>query len=492
MRSPMTPNRHRIQRQILELTVGDAGVAPMIQEQLARACREPLLDGMALVFDAVAPVRQLLRLEKLEINVGRIAGGEWAREFERRVLVELGRQLARHVVEQARESDAVPAEQGDDEFDTFKFFLRHGRLPWWGSAREADWPRLLESEDARRLHTLRALLREEPRAITRAANVLDDERLEGLVASFSPLRNCSSVMHELSPAASAALNSLWRRRFWSLALEWAITARDNSDGIRLVHGLLAERRALALAQSRRTEQSVRGASLDLRAPSILPEAVVSLPAPWQEWFEMATRETESVPLLAAACGPEEKNFPALSARSKRRPGPAPDASEAVYLRCAGVLLLHPFLETLFRDRALLDDSRFHDEEARARAAQLLGYLATGHADTPEYELGFAKLMVGMDIEALMETTWLDEADIAACDALLAAVLGHWIALRSTSAAWLRNQFLLRDGKLEDVDGGRRVTVERRAQDVLLARLPWGFGVISLPWLEERIFVRWLD
>jgi hypothetical protein len=28
--------------------------------------------------------------------------------------------------------------------------------------------------------------------------------------------------------------------------------------------------------------------------------------------------------------------------------------------------------------------------------------------------------------------------------------------------------------------------------VLLARLPWGFGVVGLPWVAERIFVRWIE
>jgi len=166
--------------------------------------------------------------------------------------------------------------------------------------------------------------------------------------------------------------------------------------------------------------------------------------------------------------------------------------ESVFLPCAGILLLHPFLKALFHDRGLLERSQFVDEEARQRGAQLLGYLATGRAGTPEYELGFAKLLTGVDLDAPVERAWLDEPDITACDALLDAVLGHWSALRSSSAAWLRSQFFLRDGKLETVDGGYRVTVERRAQDVLLARLPWGFGVISLPWLEQRIFVQWLD
>ena len=76
--------------------------------------------------------------------------------------------------------------------------------------------------------------------------------------------------------------------------------------------------------------------------------------------------------------------------------------------------------------------------------------------------------------------------------MLAALLRHWSALHSSSPQWLREQFFLRPAKLETVDGGVRLTVERRAQDVLLARLPWGIGVVALPWLAHRIFVHWVD
>jgi hypothetical protein len=43
-----------------------------------------------------------------------------------------------------------------------------------------------------------------------------------------------------------------------------------------------------------------------------------------------------------------------------------------------------------------------------------------------------------------------------------------------------------------VDSGWLLTIERHAQDVLLARLPWGLGVVAPPWLSERIFVHWLE
>ena len=156
-----------------------------------------------------------------------------------------------------------------------------------------------------------------------------------------------------------------------------------------------------------------------------------------------------------------------------------------------MILLHPFLEQLFRERGLLEGREFRDTAARDRGVQLLGLLAFGTAEVPEYELLLAKLLCGCPFEEPLEPRPLEDEDTAACDALLRAVIRHWTALNSSSPDWLREQFFLREGKLEARDSGRRLTVERRAQDVLLVRLPWGCGVVELPWMVERLFVHWM-
>ena len=513
----MAPNRHRIQRQVFELTVGDATAVPGIEEQLARACREPLLAGMTSMFDAVAPAHELLRLERLEIDIGRIEGDDWAPEFERRLLTELGRQLQSHAAKAKRERAAETAEEGGGEFEAFVFFLRHGRLPWWGTAPDSGWSKVLETADAQRIEALRSLLREQPRAAARFIDALEDETLESLVADAVPLRDCRLALRELRPSDSAAMVHRWRPKFWAAVLAWSLAPRGSATGAALVRTLLAERCKLVMERSRRQTGAAGGSTGGDSAPFIRPVNPAVLPAPWREWCAAAFQQMEDVapaaPIVGelgqATAAPQQMEDVAPAASVASEPGQATAAparqrresrlreteaatGEIVYLPWAGILLLHPFLQALFQDRGLLEGRRFVDDEARQRGAQLLGYLATGHTEPPEYELGFAKLLTGIDLEAPVERGWLEEPDIAACGSLLEAVLGHWTALRSSSVPWLRSQFFQRDGKLETVDGGRRVTVERRAQDVLLTRLPWGFGVIGLPWLDDRIFVRWLD
>lgn len=489
----MTANRHRIQRQVLELTVPDAMAAPGIQEQVARACREPLLAGMTSVFDSVAPAHELLRLERLEIDVGRIEGDDWVPEFERRLLAELGKQLEGRAAEAKREEPAEVAGAGGGAFEAFLFFLCHGRLPWWSEAPGEDWSRAFGTADLRRIEALRAVMREEPHALARVIDALDDRQLETLAATSSSLRGCALALRELRPSDSAVLEHRWRRRFWMRVLAWSI-APGEAGGAALVNALMVERCNLAVEKSRQRPDASNQSTDDDLASFVRPVAVHALPAPWREWCETALSAAGHAGAVAPVADKPVKvpSDHVLQRGDPRGREVEPETGEAIYLPGAGILLLHPFLEALFLDRGLMEGKHFAGKEARQRAAQLLGYLATGRPGTPEYELGFAKLLTGIDLEAPVERAWVDERDMAACDELIDAVLAHWTALRSSSAAWLRSQFLLRDGKLEAVDGGWRVTVERRAQDVLMTHLPWGFGVIGLPWLEQRIFVRWLD
>src|SRR6266481_3339668 len=96
MRSPMTrPNRHRIQRQILELAVGDIGDAPAVQQQLARPFWDRAVPELDDVFDRAAGPDELLRLDRLELDLGTIGGGDWPSEFRKKLIAELTRSLAR-------------------------------------------------------------------------------------------------------------------------------------------------------------------------------------------------------------------------------------------------------------------------------------------------------------------------------------------------------------------------------------------------------------
>jgi hypothetical protein len=63
-------------------------------------------------------------------------------------------------------------------------------------------------------------------------------------------------------------------------------------------------------------------------------------------------------------------------------------------------------------------------------------------------------------------------------------------MKKSSAALLQNEFFQRPGKLVVSDFDYTLTVERKAQDILLDKLAWGIGLIKLPWKEKFLFVNW--
>jgi hypothetical protein len=50
--------------------------------------------------------------------------------------------------------------------------------------------------------------------------------------------------------------------------------------------------------------------------------------------------------------------------------------------------------------------------------------------------------------------------------------------------------LQRAGKLSRVDDGWLLQIEQKGVDVLLSYLPWGIGLIKLPWMTELLYVEW--
>ena len=83
-----------------------------------------------------------------------------------------------------------------------------------------------------------------------------------------------------------------------------------------------------------------------------------------------------------------------------------------------------------------------------------------------------------------------DADRLEVDALVAAAIEHWQALKRTSAAAVRTSFLQRSGLLKADDNGWRLQVESGPFDVLLKRLPWSLSVIKLPWMHTPLHCEW--
>ncbi len=567
----MTDNPHRIIRQVLELDFGHTAQFLELQQTAARVLQDQGLVAMESVFNQLAGPNQLVRLERLEIDLGELRGRDWSSQFSRRLAERLQHSLEQALQGQTSTSSttSVSATAEDSLFEQFLFFCQQGRLPWWGSKPSDQWLETLQTTmTPAQWRTLAIRLRHNRRALRRLVYTASDRFLQTFLQRLNDISDAARVLVLLRAENwPRPAQSLWRERFWTTVLGY-FTAATTADGQPLMRELLVERQTIFKAYG-----------------SFIPEADVSnintnrvntqenfppLPSPWQSWLEGATQpqrpdsqsltpteltagefsrpaETFSAEAAAqdessypdymrnsphessnrpseppetASCDPssnqtlpgsggkteelsrwsrDDARGPAISdsptqsnlyTPTSTQTVPPTEANEDIYVEGAGMVILHPFLQELFNSLDLLEDRRFRDQLSQRRAIALLTYLTFSEIDIPEYELLLPKLLCAWPWENPLPPYDLSEAEHQACDELLSAVLRHWSALRSSSAEWLRQGFFWRDGKLTPVGRGWSLTVECRAQDVLLNKLPWGIGVIRLPWMTDFLHVSW--
>ncbi|WP_433777979.1 contractile injection system tape measure protein [Flavobacterium anhuiense] len=161
-----------------------------------------------------------------------------------------------------------------------------------------------------------------------------------------------------------------------------------------------------------------------------------------------------------------------------------------YVDNAGLVLIHPFLKSLFENCKLLNkDNTINDPEV---AAHLLHYAATGKEQDYENAMIFEKFLCNIPIvEPIERNIVLSEEMKKEAATMLQAVLSNWDIMRKSSAELLQNEFLQRSGKL-DINGDESpvITMERKTQDILLDKLNWNLSIIKLAWKKRIIYVNW--
>ncbi|KRD08258.1 hypothetical protein ASE21_16350 [Flavobacterium sp. Root901] len=167
----------------------------------------------------------------------------------------------------------------------------------------------------------------------------------------------------------------------------------------------------------------------------------------------------------------------------------PDIS-GLYVDNAGLVLIHPFLKSLFENCRLLNkDNTINNPET---AAHLLHYIATGKEQDYENAMAFEKFLCNIPIDQPIERNIvLSEEMKKEGAAMLQAVLSNWDAMKTSSAELLENEFLQRTGKLNiNGDENPTVIIERKTQDILLDKLSWNLSIIKLAWKKRIIYVNW--
>jgi hypothetical protein len=165
--------------------------------------------------------------------------------------------------------------------------------------------------------------------------------------------------------------------------------------------------------------------------------------------------------------------------------------EECFINNAGLVLLHPFLHTLFENVGYTDKKVWIGEGAMQRAVVLTQSLVTGKEEYPEFDLLLNKILVGYPIEKTLPVEiYLSDFEKQEAQDVLQSVIKHWTALKKTSVEGLQSTFLTRNGKLFIEDSSWNLKVEQKTVDILIDNLPWGFSMVKTPWMKTMLKVDW--
>ncbi|MDX2285991.1 MAG: contractile injection system tape measure protein [Bacteroidia bacterium] len=478
---------HYIGTQQVLLHMGRRQDSYALQSQAAWLCSHGLLDRLQALFDRFGGGEEVLRIDTLDLDLGQLPASQFGDAFAARLLEALEAALSGMQPETAPPVRSRTLRPEERLLERWEAFLRQGYLSGWnGTAgdllQEPALLAALEHAPAARAQ-IRELLRRQRRAVLRLLYQYPpafwQQVLRLLGADAWVLRWIAQLPPELPASARADLQAV--------LIQWTLSEAQTAE---------------LLAAWLRTLPAAEAAGWT--AGGLPPAADPSLPDPppagWAGWLAVLESAARGAGISEAERMAE--TLRQLPAPAAAEPPPAqPEAAaqaeadrpEALFVSHAGLVLLHPFLPALFENLGLLDGDQFSGEAAQARAVQVMGYLAAGSAGLPEHELPIAKLLCGYPLHMpVIREPELSRFEQAECEDLLASVIGHWEALKSTSPDGLREGFLQRAGKLEFREGETRLLVEEKGQDILLTRLPWGIGIVKLPWMEEILYVKWVN
>jgi hypothetical protein len=512
--------QHVINRQVIELSVGETEGAFALQQQVSTQFYQQVLPILQRVFDALGEEGELISIDRLVVDLGvipeeRIRDGGWMDELYSKLMVQ-----AEALIRDGGGRRAVvrrPVAAGI--VGQWLAYMRTGRLPWNVTAIDDAWMRLLLeylAADHGAVSLVRETLAREPVVLRRVVEQHDERFLVSL-AEVLTARNQTAL-----PGALAELGMMVRvvggvsgpsdalvsdtgplaaevRVLWMAALRLAAEGGLTRTSVEIVKALLE---AVVLGQ---VGAAVVREQLKGRVPFCEPlleeigrrgDAVAGVEIRDRR-ADITDREVKGGKLK----GGENPKREALHRLTERILAPGlpegaaggvdPEIAEGIFVPYAGLVLLHPFLGAFFSRLGLVIDYEFVDEVARERCVHLLQHLATGETEMPEYELVMAKLLCAFPLEAPVARQFEPTAaELEEAGALLDACLSQWTVLNNTSREGLRGNFLNRAGKLYSKEGRLRLEVERSSIDVLLDYLPWNLSLVKLPWMQEMLYVNW--
>ncbi|HMG13849.1 MAG TPA: contractile injection system tape measure protein [Saprospiraceae bacterium] len=492
----MDPKKvHHIRQQLIYADIkGTESEGKALQHLLKSLCNSQLRSVMEDVFNRYSPNSGELYFEHLYLDIGTVSSDQLENNFS--VLV--GNALEQSICDQIKKDGNYTGSDQDTienvrqissnrmVWEVLFYFLETGRLPWsielqTGSTLETVLQK--QAFNILDIESLRLVLfnsNARKRLVNQFSPLFLDDLLESI--SFNGKRNFDLVISKLNSSTRLPKEDLplYKKQLRLLLFEEFAKAQVFSEDELLkqfIHDLWQSEVQLS--------KKILKENLNEVVKSLWPKVHADLISKeGNGGLELFKKNDfkKNLHLL------DEQSLK-LNLSRERKQSLLLEKKEGFYINNAGLVLLHPFLSMIFETLKISKENKLLEPE---RALCLLYFLTTGRNSPAEYELVLPKILCNMELDKPVESIQpLSQADQDEAENLLKAVIGHWDALRDTSPDALRGTFLYRPGKISRRnDNGWLLQVEHQSFDILLEGLPWGIGMIKLPWMQEMLFVEW--
>jgi len=454
--------KHIIHKQKVLLRIPSEIDAFTFQNRVSRLLKGELLPVIESTFNNISPNGDILRIDKLSVDLGSINGICLEKEFSEKLIEKLSEALSNAAIGKGNDNiSQIRKEQS--LIDSLLFFLEHGYMPWYstvgdfsaweeeitGSFSNKEWKLLvkwLKKHATGDNFPIQRLTWQFSESFLQTLLIHIHEGLQKNRESVHP--DFHIILKELRKDLTE--DESLQHHFWKEVITTALLTENEKDYIsELLTNIRSE---FQMIRSKKEAESKKSAS------NVNPE-----------------KDAEIEPL-------KKKK------ESKRNTKPVEDE---LFTENCGVVILTPFLQMYFEELGLLDKLHFKNDTAQKRAVLLLHYLATAETTVAEMNLLLPKLLCALNFEEPVPNKIdLSEKEKEESETLLKSVLGHWEPLRRTSIEGLRQTFFQREGRLTPTETGWKLRVEQKTVDILLDKLPWGYSTIKLPWMKNILNVEW--
>lgn len=437
--------KHLIRKQLIDIQLNPGMDSFSIQQNLSEHYWRYLIPLMEEVFDQFQPIDEAILIDSLSINLGTIELKDLDRiNQNENLILNIKNQIQSQVNNNEFVNKNITRKSiSIKDFEQWMFYVKNGFFDWYVSTLNTDWyNHVLEAlaTDTNLLEVFIEEIKTNPNSLLRLIRQHEIQFLSKLTKILAPdfIEEISLIEKEYNYNNQLfKLNSVEFKRgfeiFWKEMFQTCIVIRHEN----------------------------------IRKESYNPF----------DNIRFNLQESSSNEII-------EPEYSTADFRENT-------FTDSLFVDYVGIILIHPFLHSLFKKLDLIHDQTFINLISREKAIYVLYYLLTGKLNPKEFELVVPKLICGYPIKAAISTDiMLSGGDRAEADTMLEAVIANWDILKNTSIDGLREGFLIRRGKIDRLDDKIKILVEKGPIDMLLDYLPWSLNIIKLPWLKELIQVDW--